>query len=222
MRLLPLIPVATLASAVLAQTPAQGAGFGAHWALDEVGSPPPAAVDSVNGNNGTNTAVVGDGQGYSFNGVDSKVVVGDSPSLSPGLTDFGYGVTLTTGLPTAGSDYDVMRKGLSSTVGGEYKVEILNVNGLAKAMCLVKDADKHVASIRWAPKGGLADGKQHTISCQKTSTGVTLQVDSYAPRTKTNLNGIGSVANDGSLFLGTKSSTGGDPFSGEIFDAHVS
>lgn len=120
----------------------------------------------------------------------------------------------------------MLRKGLSSTVGGEYKVEVLNVNGSAKAFCLVKDANKHVASVRWAPAGGLAGpggiaGPQHTITCTKSDTGVTLQVDNYAPVTKTNILGLGSVANGGALFLGTKSATGGDPFRGEPFDATV-
>jgi hypothetical protein len=200
---------------------AQASSYRAHWLFDEQGQPAFAADSSGNNNTGTNTNVTGSGGGYIFNGVNSSVVVADSPTLSPGSANFSFGVTLSTSLPAAGTDYDVLRKGLSSTKGGEYKIEILNVNGVAKAMCLVKDANKNVASIRWSPAGGLSLGSTHTITCSKTSTGVTLQVDGYAPRTKTNPNGIGSVANDGFLFIGTKSATGGDDFSGTIFDAFV-
>jgi hypothetical protein len=200
---------------------ADAATIRAHWAFDEVGSPT-AFDDSGNKNNGANANVVGDGSGYTFNGVNSGVTVADSLSLSPGSSDFSFSVKLTTTVPAVGTDYDVLRKGLSSTVGGEYKIEILRSNDVAKAFCLVKDANKHVASIRWAPAGGLADGKQHTITCSKTSTGVSIKVDTYTARTKINSLGIGTVANDGSLFIGTKTASGGDQFLGTIFDATVS
>jgi hypothetical protein len=200
---------------------ADAATVRAHWGFDEVGSST-ALDDSGNHNNGTNANIVGDGSGYTFNGVNSGVTVADSPSLSPGSSDFSFSVKLTTSVPALGTDYDVLRKGLSSTVGGEYKIEILNSNSVAKAFCLVKDSNKHVASIRWAPAGGLANGKEHTITCSKTSSGVTIKVDTYAPRTKINSLGIGTVANDGALFIGTKSASGGDPFLGTIFDATVS
>jgi len=222
MRLIPLLSAVAVAAAVMVQAPAQAVGFGAHWALNEPGTPAQAFDSSGNGNTGTNTAVVGDGQGYVFNGSSSRVTVDDSASLSPGAADFEFGVTLKTTLPAAGTDYDVLRKGLASTAGGEYKIEILNVKGLAKAMCLVKDADKHVASVRWAPKGGLDLTQRHTITCRKSSTGISLQLDSFPVRRKNNANGIGSVGNSGSLFIGIKSDAGGDAFSGEIFDAHVS
>jgi hypothetical protein len=200
---------------------ADAATVRAHWGLNEL-SGSTAFDDSGNHNDGTSSNVVHTGAGYTFNGVNSGVTVPDSPSLSPGTSDFSFSVTLTTSVPAVGTDFDLLRKGLSSTVGGEYKVEILNVNGIAKAYCLVKDANKHVAAIRWAPAGGLADNQQHTITCSKTSTGVTLRVDNYAPRTKVNSLGIGSVANDGPLFLGTKSGSGGDPFAGTLYDATVS
>ncbi len=156
----------------------------------------------------------------------------DSASLSPGASDFSFSATLTTNVPAAGTDYDVIRKGLASTRGGEYKIEVLHVNGIAKAMCLVKDSNKNVASVRWSPAGGLADGRQYMITCAKTATGVTLNLaassddgaswTSYKARSKTVSGGLGTVANDGKLFIGTKSDTGGDPFNGTLFDASVS
>jgi hypothetical protein len=219
-RLLAFLGVPT-AAICLAASPATGAGFGAHWALNESGTPSTAADSSGNGNTGTNKNIKGDGSGYVFNGVSSAVTVADSPSLDPGTNDFEFGVTVRTTLPKAGTDYDLLRKGLASTAGGEYKMEILNVNGVAKAMCLVKDAKSHVGRVQWAPSGGLNLAAQHTIVCRKTSTGVTLVLDGTS-RTKTVSAGLGSVANDGPLFLGTRSKSGGDRFDGEMFDAHVS
>jgi hypothetical protein len=106
---------------------------------------------------------------------------------------------------------------LSSTVGGEYKIEVLNVNGTAKAFCLVKDASGHVASVR-AP---IKVGTSQTIACAKSSTGITIQVGGGSIRSKTNSAGIGQVGNDGQLFLGAKSASGGDDFRGTMSDAYV-
>jgi hypothetical protein len=216
-----LLAVAAATAGVTA-APAEAATVRAHWGFNEPGTPTTAFDDSGNNNNGSNTAIVGTGDGYTFNGSRSAVIVPNSPMLNPGTADFSFAVTLLTTLPAAGADYDIIRKGLASTSGGEYKIEIINVNGQAKALCLVKDAAKHVASLRWAPAGGLADGRQHTITCSKTSTGVTLQVDALAPRTKTNANGIGSISNTTSLFIGVKAASGGDAFSGTLYDARVS
>jgi hypothetical protein len=213
---------AAAATVALSAPAAQAATFGAHWALDETGTPPAKAVDDLNGNTGTPKNVTGDGTGYTFGGGSgvSGVTVPDSDSLSPGSADFSFTVQLTTTLPAPGTDYDVLRKGLASTVGGEYKIEVLNVNGVAKAMCLVKDAAKHVARIQWSPRGGIADGRTHTITCSKTSTGVTLTLDGSS-HSKVNSAGIGTVANSGSLFIGMKSDSGGDQFVGKIFDARL-
>jgi hypothetical protein len=219
-----LIALAAAAATIALSAPAaQAATFGAHWALDEQGTPSPTqAFDDLHGNTGTVRNVIGDGIGYTFGGSSgvSGVSVPDSDSLSPGSADFSYTVQLITTVPAPGTDYDVLRKGLASTVGGEYKIEVLNVNGVAKAMCLVKDSAKHVARIQWSPKGGIADGKIHTITCSKTSTGITLTLDGSS-HTKVNSAGIGTVANTGSLFIGIKSDSGGDQFVGKIIDARL-
>jgi hypothetical protein len=217
------VALAAAGATVALSAPAvQAATFGAHWALNEPGSPT-QAFDDLNGNTGAVSNVTGDGTGYTFgagSGV-SGVSVPDSDSLSPGSADFSFTAQLATTLPAVGTDYDVLRKGLASTVGGEYKMEILNVNGVAKAMCLVKDSAKHVARVQWSPKGGIADGSIHTITCSKTSTGVTLTLDG-SKHTKVNTAGIGTVANSGSLFIGIRTDTGGDQFVGKIVDVRLS
>lgn len=197
---------------------AAAAPLGALWNLNEVESG--TAYDSSgNGNNGANYNVVGTGSGYVFNGYTSRVIVPDDASLDPGTADFSYSVTFTTSVPAANTDYDLLRKGIASTTGGEYKVEILNVHGQARAFCLVKDAAKVVASIRGTTN--LAGSAPHTITCSKTSTGVTMRVDALAPRTRTVTAGLGSVSNSDSLVLGAKAQTGGDWFDGTMLDAQV-
>jgi hypothetical protein len=214
--------VAAASASALVAGPAGAQGLRAHWALDEVGSPPPVATDdSGNGNNGVPAGgVVGNGSAYTFDGT-GRVVVPDAPSLNPGITDFSYSVSFTTTVPPVGNDFDLLRKGFTKTSGGEYKAEILDVNGAARAFCLVKDSQKHIGRIRF-PKGDLADGNVHTITCSKTSTGLTITVDGFAPRTRTVTGGLGSVSNSASVILGAKTASGGDDFIGSLLDVSIS
>ena len=216
-----LLPPAVLLGAAAVATmslPANAATTDrAVWHFEEVGGT--TAFDSSgNGNDGANDNVLGDGGAYTFDGVDSRVVVPNSLSLNPGADDFSFSVTFTTSSPAVGEDYDLLRKGLAGTTGGEYKVEVLKVNGIARALCLVKDTNKVTASIRGTTD--LADGAVHTITCNKTSTGVTMFVDALAPRTKT-VHALGSVSNVNDLFIGTKQLSGGDWFQGSMLEARV-
>lgn len=202
--------------------------FRGHWTLDEIGSPTTAFDSSGNGNNGTNYNVTGDGTGYAFNGVNSRVVVPTSASLNPGPADFSFGVTVSmTKPPPTGETYDVLRKGLATTKGGNYKVEVKNVKGKALARCVAKSFRANGTKVLAAIQGttSLADGAQHAITCMKTSTGITLYVDALAPRTKTYSGGLGSVSNTSVLALGAKgedtAKTGFDWFEGNMYDAWV-
>lgn len=203
--------------------------YRAHWSLDEVGGT--TAFDSSgNGNNGTSFNVVGDGSGYTFDGTDSRVVVPTSGSLNPGAADFSWGVTLSMTAPPSpvGETYDVLRKGLVTNKGGDYKIEVKNVKGKALPRCVAKtirpDGTKVLASIQGAARS-LADGQPHVVTCFKTATGIRLTVDALAPRAKTYTGGLGSVSNTADLALGAKAestaTTGFDWFAGELFDAWV-
>jgi hypothetical protein len=226
-----LIVVVVSGLSLAAPHAAQAAGQSsrAHWSLDEVGSA--TAVDSSgNSNNGTNFNVVGDGSGYTFNGTDSRVVVPTSGSLNPGSADFSWSVTLSMSAPPSpvGETYDVLRKGLVTNKGGDYKFEVKNVKGKALARCVSKtiraNGTKVLASIQGTKT--LADGQPHVVTCLKTSTSITLKVDDLAPRTKTYAGGLGSISNTADLALGAKAedtaTTGFDWFQGEMFDASVS
>jgi hypothetical protein len=221
--------VAAAAWVTLAAPGAQAAqSYRAHWALDEVGSS--KALDSSgHGNDGTNFHVVGDGAGYTFNGSNARVIVPNAASLNPGATSFSFGVTLTmTAPPTPSNEtYDVLRKGLVSTRGGDYKLEIMNSGGKAVAHCVVRsfraNGTKVLASV--TSTASLADGRPHTVACTKSATGITVTVDSLPARTKTYSGGLGSVSNSANLGLGAKPEnnpeTGYDWFKGVLSDAWV-
>jgi hypothetical protein len=160
------------------------------------------------------------GTGYRFNGSSSMVVVPTSDSLNPGTDAFSFSVTFQSDAPlAAGKDYDLMRKGLTTTKGGEYKVEVLQANGKARALCVVKDVNKKALQIRGTTN--LIDGNVHTITCTRTSAGLTMVVDNLAPRTKAGV--TASIGNTAPLSLGAKAEGGAeaDWFDGVILDASV-
>ena len=201
--------------------------YKAHWTLDEIGSSTAHDVTG-NGNDGTNYDVVGNGTGYTFNGVDSRVIVPDSASLNPGSADFFYGITLTmTQPPATGETYDVLRKGLVTNKAGDYKIEIVNSSGKAKARCVFNsfrsNGTKVLAAVMKSVQ--LANGVPHTVTCSKTSTTITIQVDSLPVHTKAIAGGLGSISNTSNLGLGAKSEddpkSGYDWFNGVISDAWV-
>jgi hypothetical protein len=222
--------ISALAVLLLAPSASATTAYRAHWTLDEPGTPPTAADVSGNGNTGTNFNITGDGSGYTFNGTNSRVVVNNSPSLNPGAATFSWGVTLSMTAPPqpVGETYDVLRKGLSTTAGGDYKFEVKNVNGKAFPRCVSKTYKAGGTKVNALIQGNtnLADGQHHDVTCTKTATGITLKVDALAPRTKTYTGGLGSVSNTSNLALGAKAeataSTGFDWFAGELYDAWVS
>jgi hypothetical protein len=200
--------------------PALAAGERAVWHFDET-TGTTAFDSSGNGNNGTAENVVMTGSGYGFNGSSSRVVVPTSPSLNPGTAPFSFSVTFqSTVSPGPGLDYDLMRKGLTTTSGGEYKVEILNANGKARALCVIKDSAKKALQIRGSTN--LTDGQVHTITCSRTSSGLTLVVDNLAPKTKAG--STGSIGNSAPLAIGAKFEGGpeGDWTNGVLLEASIS
>lgn len=204
--------------------PAAAATAGALWHMDE--STGPLAHDSSgNGNDGMLFNVTLGrpgfvGSGFGFNGTDSKIVVQSSSSLNPGAQDFSYtaAVRLTV-VPGVGDTYDVLRKGISSTTGGEYKMEVANVKGAARARCLAKDAAGHVAKVTHSKS--LADGQWHVITCSRSGNAWSTTVDGVV---KSGIVSLGSVSNSKVLTIGSKNGgkTGGDFYRGDLDEAAVS
>jgi hypothetical protein len=116
-----------------------------------------------------------------------------------------------------------MRKGTSGTKGGEYKLEIVNGNGLGKAFCLLKDGSGVSASVKGTTN--VADGALHTLTCTKTATGLTLAVDTLPPRTKKVAAGLGSISSSAPLTFSAKTATisglAGDFYTGVLSNASV-
>jgi hypothetical protein len=119
--------VLAVALVLMASSPAWAALLkAADWRMNETSGQ--MRDSSGNGNNGIPTDVVQGVQKrnkltYVFNGSTSRVVVADNNSLDPGAND----ITLTASVKGEALDddsYDVVRKGLVTTEGGDYKMEI--------------------------------------------------------------------------------------------------
>jgi hypothetical protein len=221
--------VATVAVAAPPATGAKGATrmVRGHWPMNEVKG---STVKDTSGHHhdGKSFHVTRNGSAYTFNGRNSRVIVPNAGILNPKNRAFSLHVKLKMDTPPmpVGETYDVLRKGLVSSAGGDYKLEIQNRNGEANAHCVVRTVRKDGTRLPTASVFGttdLADNKFHVITCSKTSKGLTLKVDSMAPVTR--LFTLGSVSNPADLGLGAKAemtaTTGFDWFDGVMADAFI-
>jgi hypothetical protein len=207
-----------LAMVALSASPVVAASPAALWHMDET-SGNVMNDSSGHGFNGTlsnvKTGVAGfnGSTAYGFNGSSSKVVVPDAAGLNPGTKDLVVSVHVAfTAVPA--DDYDLIRKGLQSTAGGDWKIEIVRVNGAAIARCYLRGS-----SGSWQKTTGpnLADGAWHTITCERHATTVQMSVDGTVWKKTTT---IGSLSNTTSLSIGAKAG-GGDWTKGTIDEVSI-
>lgn len=191
------------------------------WAMNET-SGSVMSDSSGHANNGTlkniKLGVPGfAGTGYGFNGTSSRVIVKNSASLNPGAADITVTVHVATTTRPA-DDYDLIRKGLQSTSGGDFKIEIVNVSGVAKARCYFRGSKSSYQ--KTVSVANLLNGAYHTIICQKTATTVVMTVDGTVYRHTTT---IGSISNTSDLIIGAKSgaTTSADWFKGSLDEVSV-
>jgi hypothetical protein len=212
------LALSTLAVFAVGVGPAAAASPTAVWHMNETSGS--VMVDgSGHGFNGTlfnvQTGVAGlnGSKAYRFNGTSSKVIVPDAPGLNAGTRDLVVVAHVAFSAVPA-DDYDVIRKGLQSTSGGDWKIEIVNVNGAAVARCYLRGS-----SGSWQKTAGpnLADGAWHTITCERHATSVQLTVDGTIWKKTTT---IGSISNTAALSIGAKAS-GGDWMKGSIDEVSV-
>ncbi len=160
----------------------------------------PTMVDSAGGdNNGTTRNITLSGSAYKFNGTSSYATVPDKSNLDPGTT----GVRLTarislTKAPASGQTFDVVRKGMTTSSGGYYKLELRRSStGLAVPACVFKDSSGRIGEVSGTT--GLANKGFVTVTCRRTSTGVSL---SAAGQTRSVSRTLGSISNSASVDVG--------------------
>jgi hypothetical protein len=176
---------------------------GADWQMVETSG---QMIDSSgNNNNGTPKDVRQRGSRYVFNGSTSYVLVPDAGSLDPQGKD----ITLSAGVkvtdrPMDDDSYDIVRKGLVMTTGGDYKMEIKRAADptVGKLHCLFKGDGGTVDKVA---RRDIVDGNWHTLECIKTSTSVVARVDGKSGSTKAG--SAGSIANGSAVMVGAKTVT---------------
>jgi len=185
----------------------------ADWQMNEI-SGLMMLDSSGNFNSGTPTDVLQTGSTYVFNGTTSRVVVPDAESLDPQEND----ITLTARVMVNGESldddsYDIVRKGLSASPGGDYKMEILRASDstAGKLHCLFKGSGGKVKKVA---RPDIVDGRWHTLECVKTSTSVVARVDGKA---YTKAGSAGSISNSSNVMVGAKRA---NPFD-DVFDGSM-
>ncbi len=193
------IVVAAAAAVVAVAAPAQAASsVRALWDMNSL----PAMVDSAGGdNNGTTRNVGLSGGAYSFNGSSSVATVQQASNLNPGTANVRLSTRINfTQVPRSGQTYDIVRKGYTTTSGGEYKIELRRSSaGQAVAACVFKDSSGTVATVQGT--AALQGRGFQTVTCTKTSSGVTLTAGG---QTRTVSRTLGSIANSASVSVGAK------------------
>jgi hypothetical protein len=181
----------------------------ADWQMNETSG---QMIDaSPNNNNiGTPTDVVQTGSEYVFNGSTSRVVVPDNDTLDPADKD----ITLTARLMVNGASvdddsYDIVRKGLSRTPGGDYKMEIKQSGFLH---CYFRGSG---AIVHKVARVNLLDGNWHTLECIKTSDSVVARVDGGRSYKATGT--AGSITSSSNIMVGGKKT---NPFD-DMFDGSM-
>ncbi len=203
-----LIAAASVATLVGLASPANAAStVRALWNMDSL----PTMVDSAGGdNNGSTRNITLSGGAYVFNGSTSMASAPDKANLDPGTANLKLTVRLSfTRVPHG--NYDIVRKGTVTTSGGYYKIEIARTsNGNAIAVCRVRDVQGRSGEVYGT--ANLAGKGFVTITCTKTSTGVTLTAGGKTTTTARNLS---STSNGAGVTIGQKGD-GTDQFPGLI------
>ena len=173
------------------------------WHFDET-SGSLAADSSGHGNDGTIVGNVSRGEpgylgtAFGFGADGSWVKVPTSASLNPGTGDFSYSARVKLDrLPASGQTMDVIRKGLSGTKAGEFKIEILD---LGRVRCIAKDSNRLRGGITGSAKMRLVVGQWYLVGCEHTGNSWSVIVNDLKRSTTLN---FGSISNSLALSIGS-------------------
>jgi hypothetical protein len=211
------LAAALIGALVATAAPAQAATVVARWTMEDGGTT--MADVSGHGHTGTLHGVTvrqpgQNGFGFGFSRTPAYVSVPSSSAFSPGTQNIKVtaSVRFSVRPSSAVGDYDLIRRGLSSTSGGDYKMEIL---GGGQASCLFRGSGGEVTVT-----GGtnLANNAWHTVTCSRTGNSVVLTVDGSSV---TRTGGTGSIANSSTVYIGAKDGSGADQYRGLMDNVSV-
>ena len=206
---------ATSAATTIVQAISTQPGLVALWHMDETSGT--VMHDSIGSHNGTLFSVQPGlpgflGFAYGFNGSSSYVSVPTAGDLNPGSADITITIHFQTTAtpPPPPADWDLIRKGLYTTTGGEFKMEFQQSG---QASCGFKGSAGY-AELITGPS--LIDGRWHTIQCVKTSSAIKVIVDG---QTFSKAATVGSIANTTPVVIGAR--PGSDWTKGSLDEASI-
>jgi hypothetical protein len=203
---------ATSDATAIVQASSSPAGLVALWHMDETTGT--IMSDSIAGHDGTihsvQLGVPGfAGTAFGFGG-SGYVSVPSADDLNPGSANVTITLHLKTTSVPATPDWDLIRKGLYTTAGGEYKMEY---QPSGQASCGFKGSASY-SELMAGP--ALNDGQWHTVQCVKTASAIKVVVDGQAFSKSAN---IGSIANTDSVPIGAR--PGSEYFNGSLDEASI-
>ena len=179
----------------------------AHWAMNEATGATTMVDSSGHSLNGaiSSKVLVGQpghsGRAYGFAGDGGLVSVADNDLLDPGGNSFEVELYFksSTKPTSAVGDYDLIRKGLATTSGGDWKMEILQSG---KVYCHFRGSS---GGVNATGTSNVVDGKWHRLGCRTSSSGVAALVNGNIQSKSAKI--PGSISNSASLTIGAKNAT---------------
>ncbi|HEX8103821.1 MAG TPA: LamG-like jellyroll fold domain-containing protein [Solirubrobacteraceae bacterium] len=151
------------------------------------------------------------GAAYGFSGSASYVSVPSAPDLAPGSAGITISLSLRATRVPATPDWDLIRKGLSTSTGGEYKMEY---QPSGQASCGFQGASGY-SELQAGP--ALNDGRWHSVSCVKTSSAISVVVDGHTYSKSAN---VGAITNSSDpVVIGAR--PGSEYFIGALDEASI-
>src|SRR6266508_3497812 len=206
---------ATSAATTVVQPGSTPPGLVALWHMDETSGT--LMYDSIAGHTGSLHSVQPglpgfSGFAYGFNGSSSYVSVPSAGDLNPRSADITISIRVQTTFtaPPPPGDWDLIRKGLYTTTGGEYKMEFQESG---QASCGFKGSAGYAELIAGP---ALNNGQWHMIQCVKTSSAIKVIVDGQTFSQAAN---VGSIANTTSVVIGAR--PGSDWYEGSLDEASI-
>jgi hypothetical protein len=198
------------------------------WHMDETDGTTMNDSSSYDNDGQINNVTLGlpglfSGTSYGFDGTDSSnsfiTVPDDDDSLDPFDADITVTAWVSLTGPLSDDSYDIVRKGLGNTPGGDWKMEIKNIKNqgaVGKLKCTFRGDPGN-----WVMKTArpdIIDGQPHKLECIKTANSVIAVVDGGKRFTKSEA--AGTIANNGQVMLGSKV-PGDDEYNGVLDEVSV-
>ena len=201
------------ATAVVTAAAATPPGLVALWHMDETSGT--TMRDSARTHNGT-TQNVQVGQAGGFSGLayrfagSSQVLVPNAADLNAGAAKLTVTIHMKATTVPATPDWDLIRKGVFTSAGGEFKVEY---QPSGQATCGFNTSTNYL-ELTAGP--ALNNNAWHTVQCVKTSTGIQLVVDG---QTFSKAGSLGTISNTVQVAVGAH--PGSEFFQGFLDEASI-